>query len=200
MFEQKFAKFISFVFHPIFIPTLGVLIIINAGTFPIPLNIQLMIFGLMVSSTIALPLLILFIYFKSNFISSMQMEEKSDRNLPYLIMLVTYTIIYLLFLKVSLPDVFHRYLLGNIIICLIVILINLRFKISIHTIGIGGLTGALIGISSRLMINLNIIIFLLILLSGIIGFSRLRLNAHKPSEVYSGFLLSLIFYILLFVY
>jgi hypothetical protein len=199
MLEQKFARFISYAFHPIFIPTLGVLIIINSSTFSIPLNIQMMIFGLMVSSTVVFPLLILFIYNRSNFIAAMQMTEKNERHLPYLIMLVTYIIIYLLFLQVSLPEVFHRYLFGNIIICLAAVLINLRYKISIHMLAVGGLTGVMIGISFRLMINLNFIIFLLILLSGIIGFSRLKLNAHKPMEVYSGYLVSLLFFIVLFV-
>lgn len=197
--EQKFAKFISYVFHPIFIPTLGVLLILNSSTFSVPLNIQLLMLGLMISSSIAFPLLILFIYNRTNFMASMEMTDKKDRHFPYLIMLVTYIIIYLLFMQVSLPEVFHRYLLGNIIICLITVLINLRYKISIHMIGIGGLAGAMIGISFSLMINLNIIIFPLIFLAGIVGFARLKLNAHKPMEVYSGFLLSLCFYILLFI-
>jgi membrane-associated phospholipid phosphatase len=36
-------------------------------------------------------------------------------------------------------------------------------------------------------------------MAGIIAFARLKLNAHKPSEVYSGFALAFFFYILLYI-
>jgi hypothetical protein len=197
--EQKFARFISYVFHPVFMPTLGVLIILNSTTFSIPINAQLLILGLMVSSSIGLPLLIIYISHRTNFITALEMEERRERTSPYLIILFTYFILYILFLQISLPETFHRYLLGNIIICFIVLLINFRYKISIHLIGIGGLAGTMIGISSRMMVNLNLLIFSLIFLAGIIAFARLKLNAHKPSEVYSGFILAFFFYIILYL-
>jgi membrane-associated phospholipid phosphatase len=53
----------------------------------------------------------------------------------------------------------------------------------------GGLLGTLTGFSMRFDYNISIIIFSLILLSGIIASSRLKLNAHTPFQVYSGFTL-----------
>jgi hypothetical protein len=93
----------------------------------------------MVSSSIGLPLLIIYISHRTNFITALEMEDRRERTSPYLIILFTYFILYLLFLQVSLPETFHRYLLGNAIICFIVLLVNLRYKISIHLLELAGL-------------------------------------------------------------
>ena len=66
---------------------------------------------------------------------------------------------------------------------------------------IGALTGILIGLSIRLNINLIPILLTTIIVSGLVCFARLALNAHKSSEVYIGYLLGigymlLVFYIL----
>ena len=55
--------------------------------------------------------------------------------------------------------------------------------------GIGGLIGFLMVMSHEYQLNYNATLALLFLLAGLIGMARIGLNAHKPSEVYIGFLL-----------
>lgn len=71
----------------------------------------------------------------------------------------------------------------------LVTLINFKWKISIHMIGIGGLTGVFIGLAINLSLNLTVMIGAFIALAGLVGFARLQLNAHKPSEIYAGYLI-----------
>jgi len=70
--------------------------------------------------------------------------------------------------------------------------INLYWKISAHTGGIGGLTSMIIILSWKMQIDLYPIIATIILLSGLVGFARLKTNSHKPSEVYWGYLIGAI--------
>ena len=67
-------------------------------------------------------------------------------------------------------------------------------------IGIGGIVGAILGLSFRLMIDLSLIISLLILCAGAVGYARLSLEAHNPAQVYAGFFLGLISELILLMY
>jgi membrane-associated phospholipid phosphatase len=56
----------------------------------------------------------------------------------------------------------------------------------------GALLGVFLSLSLKLMINIQLLILLLILLSGLVGFSRLKLNMHGPAQVYVGFFVGLL--------
>ena len=64
-----------------------------------------------------------------------------------------------------------------------------RKKLSAHLTGIGGLVGTLVMLSIKLHTDFLALICVLIVLSGIIGMSRIKLEAHNENEVYLGFLL-----------
>jgi membrane-associated phospholipid phosphatase len=66
-------------------------------------------------------------------------------------------------------------------------LINLVWKVSAHMVGIGGVIGAVIALSVQLDTDFFYILSSLILLAGLLGYSRLKLNAHTPAQVYLGF-------------
>jgi membrane-associated phospholipid phosphatase len=67
--------------------------------------------------------------------------------------------------------------------------------------GIGGLTGTFLALSFKWVTDFRLLIIVLFLLAGIIGWSRLRMKAHRPVEIYIGYgtgflLMFLIFYLL----
>jgi membrane-associated phospholipid phosphatase len=55
-------------------------------------------------------------------------------------------------------------------------------------VGIGGLLGAIIGISLRFKSDMFLFIIVLVFISGLVASSRLRLNAHSPMQVFAGFI------------
>ena len=73
-------------------------------------------------------------------------------------------------------------------IIIIVVIINLWWKISTHMIGIGGVFGLITALAINLSLNLFFQIIVIALVAGIIGYARLKLNSHKPLEIYAGFL------------
>ena len=56
-------------------------------------------------------------------------------------------------------------------------------------IGISGLLGGVLAIYLRFQSNYEALIVGLVLLWGLLGFARLKLEAHTPKEIYSGTLL-----------
>jgi membrane-associated phospholipid phosphatase len=58
-------------------------------------------------------------------------------------------------------------------------------------VAIGALSGGLLGVSMVFNINLLFPIFMVILFSGLLGYSRLSLGKHRPLEVYGGYLTGL---------
>jgi membrane-associated phospholipid phosphatase len=67
-------------------------------------------------------------------------------------------------------------------------LINVWWKISIHTAAIGGVTGGLLAFA--LIFNFNPLwwLCLVIFLGGVVGTSRMILRQHSLSQVTGGFL------------
>ncbi len=80
-------------------------------------------------------------------------------------------------------------MLATIIAISIALAITFFWKISMHMIGIGGLTGAILALSLRFGIDAWMIFTVVLLISGLLGSSRLFLNAHTPAQVHTGYLL-----------
>jgi membrane-associated phospholipid phosphatase len=49
----------------------------------------------------------------------------------------------------------------------------------------------ILGISERLTLDLNTMLMVLFVVAGLVGYARLRLNAHNPLQVYAGFLVGM---------
>jgi hypothetical protein len=78
-------------------------------------------------------------------------------------------------------------LIGAISIILIASIISKYWKISLHLLGIGGLVGVLIALEI-IYGNLQHLIIIFILLSGVLAMARIKEKAHNYPQVYIGFL------------
>jgi membrane-associated phospholipid phosphatase len=74
-------------------------------------------------------------------------------------------------------------------------IISLKWKISIHLAGLGGILGAIMALSFRFGLNPVLWIIGIILISGLVGTSRMLLGKHNLSQIIAGFFLGLaVFY------
>jgi membrane-associated phospholipid phosphatase len=121
------------------------------------------------------------------------MDTLEERKFPSLLFISISYIIGNWLLKSSIVDLlsllFFGYGLG---LFFSYILLYFKLKISLHTAAIGGLMGFLIYFSYHYKLNIVIIFSILFILSGLIGTSRLKLKAHKISEVSLGYLIGII--------
>ncbi len=202
--EINFAKLISIILHPLLMPTYGFALIFFTknyiSTFT-PLNIRVVIIGVTFLFTFLLPAINAFMLLRMGRINSLEMETPAERVIPYGTTAVYYFALFYLFYNRQLPSVFKILILGAAISILLTFIINRKWKISAHTIGIGGIAGATLGMMYRLQLDMNIFFMIIILLAGIVSYARLKLNAHTPSQVYTGFLLGFVVeLVLMFVY
>ncbi len=202
--EKKIAKFISYLLHPLLMPTYGFVLLFYTknyiSTFT-PQNSKLILVLITFAFTFLFPTLNTLILLKMKRIKTLEMESTKERVIPYLSTSVYFFALFYLFHTAHLPKTFNVLILGAAISILLTLFINFKWKISAHSIGIGGIIGAIIGISYRLHIDLQFLLFIVIALSGLVGYARLKLNVHSPAQVYTGFLLGfLVELFLMFIY
>lgn len=174
-------------------PVYGLLIIFNSGTFLsyMPYEAKKYIFLIVLISTVGLPLSFIPFYLYRKIIMTIHMSSSRERIIPLLLNSFFFYLGFALLNKFQFPAFIKSYMLASVITVFLALLVSLKWKISLHMLGIGGLIGAVLVIMFRLTANLEIIWLLLILCAGLVGYARLQLNTHNPAQVYSGFLLGL---------
>lgn len=199
--EDKFAKTISILFHPVLIPSWFTLILFNSNTYIsllIPLQLKYILFTMIFITTAMFPLLFVVMMVKRKIISDIFMRKREDRIYPLAITAIFYFLSYYLIRQLPLYDVFSLFLLGSTFLVFFSFLITFFWKISTHLIGIGGLLGGLTGLVIQLNLDFITMIIYGLLIAGLLGFARLQLNAHKPLQVYTGFILA--FFVMLTIF
>lgn len=189
---MKFAQFISVLAHPLFMPSYAFSLLmytnpyINMMISDSTKNVVIIILSLF---TIVLPILTAIILKQLRVIDSIYMKTTEERKWPFVFTLIWYYMAFQLLAKLYIPQSFLLLMLGAISAIGLSLIITLRWKVSIHMLGIGGLIGAIIGISHRFQFDHSNLIMLLLIFAGLIGFARLKTHSHNYRQVYVGFLL-----------
>ena len=152
-------------------------------------NIVLIIIAV---NTIILPLSVVPLYISQKIIKSIHMESARERIIPLVMNSIFFYLGFYLLNKLQVPELIKMYVFASFSVVVVTLLVSLKWKISIHMMGIGGLTGAIISISWHLGVDMKAVWMGLILCGGLIGFARLELNKHTPAQVYSGFFIGLV--------
>jgi membrane-associated phospholipid phosphatase len=190
MFSEKISKIITYIFNPLIMPTIGMLMIFSSGTYLsyIPIEGKKLILTVVFAGTFLLPLSLLPVFFYLRVIKNIEMNENSRRSIPLLTTSIFYFFTFWIIKRFPVPFI-NVFIFATALCVVLNLLINLKWKISSHLIGSGGLTGLSTALFLRLNADIVNMLIITLLITGITGFARLKLNAHTPSQVYSGFLL-----------
>lgn len=202
--EDKLARIISFLLHPLLIPSYFLIILYQLSGFIYPLlslHYKLIFLGFVLTLTFVIPSLMAVVLKRLQIIETLTMDKKNERMVPLFLVSVLYFITYFMLHKISSEGyrIFAFFMLGSTILILLAMSLNYFTKISLHLMAWGGFTGALIGISLLFRINLFFWLFLVVFLSGTAAYARLQLKAHQPAQVYLGYLSGLVLMLLLFL-
>ena len=198
--EDRIARVISYLFHPMLMPVYILILLLNLGSdfaSNIPFKSKAAITGIMIFITILMPLVVTGFLYRMKMISSFYLEKQEERIYPLLIIGIFYYLAYYLLKGSHIYPVFSLYMLGSTLLIVFALVTTFYRKISLHMIGLGGLTGLLLGFSQHLD-RMPYLLYGAVLLSGIVGSARLKIGAHKSSEIYSGFLMGAVVMFLLF--
>ena len=94
--------------------------------------------------------------------------------------------------KLNIPWYMTGIILAALVVQIICIIVNLKWKLSEHMAGIGGIIGGLISFSELFGYNPVWWLCLFILIAGILGSARIILSHHTLGEVLSGFAIGMI--------
>ena len=200
-----FSHFISVLIHPVFIVVYSFLIYFEIDSFYNKMLFiaapkiywLLLVFILMMA--VCFPLLTMFIMFKNKIISSYSINERKERIPMLFFVIIYYSMTYYIFRHwnetlLNLLEPYVYFLFAGILLLIIVFIITFWWKISLHSASISGLCGGIMAetlVISELnnITTIRIINTVLLMLIGIVSFSRLYLKAHTFSQVITGIVL-----------
>lgn len=190
--ERAIALIISIIFQPLIIPTLvfGLILFGVPEASSVPASFKLKIFYLIVLSTLVIPMLTIFGLRLSGTVKSLHMHTIKDRAIPFSVTTVYFLMTVYFMFKINELDPILWQSLGVIaLVVLVLTVVTFFWKMSAHMTGIGGLVAIVVVLGLRFT-NFQVLypLLLSLLLSGVVGSSRLYLDAHKPVEIYAGFI------------
>ncbi len=187
---DKLAKIVSGVFHPLFLPLYGLIILLSAPTFLryLPVEVKNTVFIIVFINNVLIPLALLPFFRYRNIISSYNIEERSERIMPLLTTSILYCTTSFIFFKYPIPFFLKSFIFATSILSIIVSMINFWWKISIHSVGAGALSATVFVLSLKMHTPLLWYMITVIMTASLILSSRLKLNSHNPGQVWVGFL------------
>ena len=190
---RLFSNIISGMFHPLLLVTYGVVLALTFTYLVIyPPAMKLLLAGGTFLSTTVIPGAFIFMMVKNGAAADMELSDRRERVVPYLIFITSVMACAFYMYKMMLPFWFISLLLGACVALILALLINFFWKISAHSIGIGGLLGGIMGVARIHLINPYWAFIIAIIIAGLVGTSRIYLKRHTPMQVYAGFCLGFI--------
>ncbi len=199
------ANVISVIFHPVFMPVIMSLVIYKlapagfAGLQPKQLGLMLISIAV---STVLFPLFSILLMKPLGFIDSYRMPTAKERTIPLMVIMIFYFWISHVFNNMAgvVPLALKVLLLGNFWGIIIVFLVNIFTRVSMHTSAAGGM----IGIVAVLLIispaNMILPFFAALITAGIIGSARMVLGAHQRGDVWLGYIIGVIVQLGAYIY
>lgn len=191
---KRVAQILSVLFHPLLIPIYA-LLQINLMPFFYPGSDTLrhvLIFGSMFVLVVP-PIIWYIVLYKFNVIKSWKATTRKERIWPYLFTILSYILVSIISYLLKVDFGFTQLWQGAALALVLVFIINFFWKISAHATGMGSWLGMLFFLSIYNGFSLLSEIIIVILSSGLVGWSRLKLDAHTPMQVFFGYLLGLFF-------
>jgi len=186
-----FASFFSYLFHPLFIIAWVTLYLLfrNSIVFIGETSFEKMVVFLRVFSTsIFLPIVTVLLLKGLGFIDSIQLRTQKDRIIPYVACITFFFWSFYVSKKLGDPSELTAFLLSAFIASSASLIINNYMKVSMHAMGVGGLTAffSLLLFANRLDDVFSLL--LVFLIAGITTTSRFIVSDHKPAEITVGFI------------
>ena len=189
-------KAISLLINPLLMPTvMFAMIIYFAPEAAKPLNLDqapVLLLSLALT-TILLPVISLTTLRFTSLISSFWLENRKERVIPFTIMALYYAATaYMFITRIKVNGVLTVILITMTLMVVIITIVTVYWKISVHSTALSGLVGFIIGLSIKVpSAELLYPLIISILFTGAVMSARLALNAHTPNQILAGLVVGL---------
>jgi len=201
---QLSAKIISWLFLPFLTPLYGLWITLYLpveelsveakSMYLLSPQIKRVIFGIFFIFAVLAPSISFYTLFRKKLISSVELDDKSERNAPLLIMCAYSAVLFTLFWYKDpehlLPSYVFSLALTGAVVAFVFVGVNNCTKISLHAAGAGISVGYLVAFSANHVQTPVGPVLISVLLSGLIMSSRFVLKKHTLLQLNLGWVLS----------
>lgn len=189
---KRTAHALSALLHPVLMPLLTLVLAFRMDMhlgFFVDQRLEWMSYALVGSMTMLFPVASVLLLYRARMISDLGLARRAERPQVFLAVLFYFLLTYHLIRQIPHHPATHAVVFGGCMAVLLSALVTLRWKISAHLVGIGGLVGALSGLMvlHRTFAATDLAVF--IVLAGALGTARIVLGAHSPAQVHAGFAL-----------
>jgi membrane-associated phospholipid phosphatase len=182
------AKIISVIFHPLFIPTYGILLLFSTARFQAVPWLPKLIVGITIfCCTAIIPALIIFLFMKLGKVTSLNVDKRQERTRPYIYSMIAYLFCAYYVWQVNMPFWFVMMIVGGAAAILSLLLVNLKWKMSAHLSSMGGLLAGILVVSFHYVLNPYGLVIGTLLVTAAVASSRVILEAHTPGQTLAGF-------------
>jgi hypothetical protein len=190
---NHFLNIAGYLLHPLIMPFLGTLLYFSIT--PRYLEPELMISKLIavLIITVLIPLIIFFLLKNLNLVSSIHLEAVKERKYPLMLQCLLFLlIIKMVFNPYDFAEMYYFFVGILFSVMTALLLVFVKFKISLHQMAIAGVTMFLIALSVHFEINMLLGISFFIFGNGWIASSRLHTKSHTLIELIIGFFIGVI--------
>ena len=200
------AEIVSYVCHPVLFPLVMayVLFLLAPASFmgipPKQLGLWFISIGI---TAVGFPLFSIALMKPLGFIESFHMRTAKERTIPLMTSMIFYFWVSHVFNSmpgVPVPLALKVLLLGNFWGIIIIFLINIFTKISMHTTTAGAMIGIIIVLMLSSPVNMDLPLLASLVIAGIIGSARLIVGAHQRGDVWLGYIVGIIVQLGAYIY
>jgi len=188
--KENAVKVISITFHPLLIPIYGLLFIFFAPTlfWYLPIRVKEILFFIFLINNVLIPISLMPFLRYRNLISSWVIDERSERVIPLLIVSLLYLVTSYIMFRLQIPVFVKAYTYSLALLAIVLLIINLKWKISLYSAEAGAVTAVVFLLSVKMGVALPLQTTVVLILSGTVMSARLMSDSHEPMQVYGGFL------------
>jgi hypothetical protein len=184
------AGAVTILFHPVFLPLYGLYLLFNIPALFVflPGQVRRVIFLMVLVNNVILPLVLLPLFKLRGIITSYDLEKRTERIIPLMTTSLMYFVTAVMIYRFQLPGMVKSFLFASACVVLATALLNFRWKVSVHAVGVGAMVATVLVLSFRMYAGMPGIVVIVFIVSGLVLSSRLWLRAHTPEQIYTGFL------------
>jgi len=190
------AQLLSYIFHPIFIPlyVIAFLVYIHPSYFSgFADGLKKRTLFIVIQNAIFYPLFCIALLKGLGFIESIYLRTQKDRIIPYIACGIFFFWTFNVFKQQEIyPRIVPSFMLGVFLASSAALIANIYFKISMHTIGLGGWLGLFLVVANTNSMLMTWPLAAVLLITGMVCTARLIVSDHTVKEVYAGLLMGLL--------
>lgn len=186
---ERTARFVSGFFHPLLLPLATVVVLFLTDPLLRAMPGAFGYLAIVLAVNTVAPALSILLLHRRRLVSDLDVTRRQERAVPFALVGLYYGLTFGVVYEAAgdrMPAVYLALLLGLLAVLAVAWLITFRFKISMHATAASGAAGAFFAVQFVHQEPAPGVVCLALLVAGLVGWSRIRLRRHAPSEVFAG--------------